>query len=78
MKSEQLSMRLKLPGIILLSGSDGGIPGYNAIPKKIIEELVRSGFISSARELRPGKNARIMAIYFRVRKIIAMLIDDTP
>lgn len=35
----------KLPGIILLSGSDGGIPGTNAIPKSFIEELVNSGFI---------------------------------
>lgn len=35
----------KLPGIILLSGSDGGIPGANAIPKIFIEELVRNKFI---------------------------------
>jgi dienelactone hydrolase len=35
----------KLTGIILLSGSDGGIPGANAIPKNFIEELVRNGFI---------------------------------
>lgn len=35
----------KLPGIILLSGSDGGIPGNNAIPKSFIEELVNTGFI---------------------------------
>lgn len=35
----------KLPGIMLLSGSEGGIPGTNAIPKSFIEELVNSGFI---------------------------------
>jgi dienelactone hydrolase len=35
----------KLPGIILLSGSDGGIPGENAIPKSFIEELVSHGYI---------------------------------
>lgn len=35
----------KLPGIILLSGSDGGISGNNAIPKKFIEALVSNGFI---------------------------------
>ncbi len=35
----------KLPGIILLSGSDGGIPGANAIPKHYIEEIVSNGFI---------------------------------
>jgi len=35
----------KLPGIILLSGSDGGVPGANAIPKYFIEQLVSNGFI---------------------------------
>lgn len=35
----------KLTGIILLSGSDGGIPGANAIPKNFIKELVSNGFI---------------------------------
>lgn len=35
----------KIPAIILLSGSDGGIPGENAIPKSFIEELVNNGFI---------------------------------
>jgi dienelactone hydrolase len=35
----------KLPAIILLSGSDGGIPGANAIPKSFIEKLVNNGFI---------------------------------
>lgn len=40
-----VSVSGKLPGIILLSGSDGGIPGANAIPKNFIEELVSNGFI---------------------------------
>lgn len=35
----------KLPGLILLSGSDGGIPGANAIPEAFIEALSRKGFI---------------------------------
>ncbi|MBX9922887.1 MAG: hypothetical protein K2Y01_02135 [Rhabdochlamydiaceae bacterium] len=34
----------KLPGLILLSGSDGGIPGTNAIPEAFIESLSRKGF----------------------------------
>lgn len=35
----------KLTGIVLLSGSDGGVPGANAIPKNFIEELVSNDFI---------------------------------
>jgi pimeloyl-ACP methyl ester carboxylesterase len=35
----------RLPGIILISGSDGGVPGANAIPKTFIEQLVNNGFI---------------------------------
>jgi dienelactone hydrolase/RimJ/RimL family protein N-acetyltransferase len=34
----------KQPGILLLSGSDGGIPGSNAIPESFIEYLVKNGF----------------------------------
>jgi dienelactone hydrolase len=33
------------PGILLLSGSDGGIPGNNAIPESFIEYLVKNGFV---------------------------------
>lgn len=35
----------KLPGVILLSGSDGGIPGTNAIPESFIEALVANNLI---------------------------------
>lgn len=35
----------KLPAIILLSGSDGGIPGTNAIPELFIENLSQLGYI---------------------------------
>lgn len=34
----------KGPGIILLSGSDGGMPGSNAIPQQVITHLVDNGF----------------------------------
>lgn len=34
----------KKPAIILLSGSDGGMPGENAIPFSFIETLVTNGF----------------------------------
>lgn len=34
----------KKPGIILLSGSDGGMPGENAIPLSFIETLVANDF----------------------------------
>ena len=34
----------KKPGIMLLSGSDGGVPGKNAIPESFVEYLVKSGF----------------------------------
>lgn len=34
----------KAPGIILLSGSDGGIPGTNSIPETFIDYLVKKGF----------------------------------
>jgi hypothetical protein len=34
----------KKPGVILLSGSDGGIPGANAIPQQFIVTLVDKGF----------------------------------
>lgn len=34
----------KKPGILLLSGSDGGIPGENSIPEYFIEYLVEGGF----------------------------------
>lgn len=33
------------PGILLLSGSDGGIPGTNAVPESFIEYLVKNGFV---------------------------------
>ncbi len=33
------------PGILLLSGSDGGIPGSNAIPESFIEYIVKNGFV---------------------------------
>ena len=32
------------PGIIIVSGSDGGIPGNNAIPEFFIQEIVNHGF----------------------------------
>ena len=35
----------KKPGLILLSGSDGGTPGANAIPETFIEALSNNGFI---------------------------------
>ena len=35
----------KKAGIVLLSGSDGGIPGTNAIPEPFIEHLVKKGFV---------------------------------
>jgi fermentation-respiration switch protein FrsA (DUF1100 family) len=34
----------KRPGIVLLSGSDGGIPGANSTPEAFIEFLVKKGF----------------------------------
>ena len=35
----------KKPGLILLSGSDGGIPGANAIPEEFIKALSQKGFL---------------------------------
>ena len=35
----------KLPRILLLSGSEGGVPGSNAIPDSFIEALVKQGFM---------------------------------
>ncbi len=35
----------KLPAIILISGSDGGMPGANAIPESFIENLVSNNFV---------------------------------
>ncbi len=35
----------KKPGVLLLSGSEGGIPGKNAIPEQFIEYIVKSGFV---------------------------------
>ncbi|MBX7067427.1 MAG: hypothetical protein K1X28_09365 [Parachlamydiales bacterium] len=34
----------KKPGILLLSGSDGGMPGANAIPETFIQFLVENGY----------------------------------
>ncbi|MBM3208562.1 MAG: hypothetical protein FJZ57_08220, partial [Chlamydiae bacterium] len=41
----QLDTSQKLPAIIVLSGSDGGTPGANAIPESFIEHLTGKGFI---------------------------------
>ncbi len=35
----------KRPGILLISGSEGGIPGTNAIPEPFIEYIVGNGFV---------------------------------
>ena len=35
----------KCPAILLMSGSDGGMPGANAIPEYYIENLVANGFV---------------------------------
>lgn len=35
----------QLPAIILISGSDGGVPGANAIPESFIENLVSNNFV---------------------------------
>jgi len=35
----------KYPAILLMSGSDGGMPGANAIPEYYIENLVDNGFV---------------------------------